>query len=246
MKFLRRLIALAPLVMACGCATSPPAFYGPSTPYAATVSRTPIAFAPWTEDDYRYRLGAGDELAVRFLLNPDMNTPILIGPDGRGVFPLVGPVRIAGLTVNQADYALTSAYGRVLRNPQVETLVTAYGAAQIYVGGEVKEPGVKTIKGQISITQAVMQAGGFAETAKTGKVAVLRQGPDDPVPHLRVVDVREALKGGPHSGDFQLRPGDVVFVPRSAIAEVDLFVKQYLTSLIPFGFSYGISSNPHF
>lgn len=241
MKSLRRLVALAPLAALCACASPAPRAYGP----APQGHGAPVSFAPWTDDDYRYRLGAGDEIALRFIVNPDLNANVIIGPDGRGVFPLIGPYRVAGLTLNQADNALSGAYGRVLRNPQVEALVASYGAAQIYVGGEVKEAGVKSIKGEITITQAVMQAGGFADDAKSGKVVVLRQGPNDPRPHMRVVDVRANLKGA-DGGELALRPGDVVFVPRSTIGEVDLFVKQYITNLIPFGFSYGISGRAPF
>jgi len=44
-------------------------------------------YADWSDSDYRYRISAGDELSLRFLLNPDLNTGVLVGPDGRGVFP---------------------------------------------------------------------------------------------------------------------------------------------------------------
>ena len=239
MKSLRRVVALVPLLLAAACASPAPSARAP-------ISQQPIRYAAWEESDYRYRIGSGDELALRFLINPDLNGSVIVGPDGRGVFPLVGPVKVAGMTVLQADSVLSGAYGQVLRNPQVEALVTSYGSAQIYVGGEVKEAGVKPIKGQISVVQAVMLAGGFADDAHTGKVAVLRQAPGEPAPHLRVVNVRGELNSGEAGGDFLLRPGDVVFVPRSAIGEVDLFVKQYVTNLIPFNISYGYAASGRF
>jgi protein involved in polysaccharide export with SLBB domain len=242
----RRLAALVPLLLASllvgACASQAPQTYARSDFQAAP---TPARYTAWTEEDYRYRLGAGDEIALRFLVNPDMNVQATIGPDGRAGFPLIGDYKLVGMTLDQASRALSDAYASVLRNPQLDVLVTSYGAAQIYVGGEVKEPGVKAIKGRITVTQAVMAAGGFAETARTGQVAVLRQAPGEDRPHLRVVNVGAALRGG-EAGDFALMPGDVVFAPRSAIAEVDLFVKQYMTDLIPFGFSYGFSTNGHF
>jgi protein involved in polysaccharide export with SLBB domain len=225
------LASLAPaLVLGSSAASAQPA-------YAANGR-----YDPWTDEDYRYRIGAGDELALHFVVNPDLNAAVIVGPDGRAVLPLVGPVKLTGMTVEEADQAMTAAYGAVLRNPQVQALVTAYGASQIYVGGEVKDPGVKVIKGQIGVTQAVLAAGGFTDTARGGQVVVLRQGPNDPRPRMRIVDVRGALQGKDRRG-LMLMPGDVVFVPKSSIAELDIFMKQHLADLLPFSLSYGIGSN---
>ena len=202
-------------------------------------------FDPWRDEDYHYRIGPGDELALRFVVNPDLNAPAIIGPDGRAVLPLVGPVKLTGLTIEEADQVMTAAYGAVLRNPQVEALVTAYGAAQIYVGGEVKDGGVKSVKGQVSVTQAIMAAGGFADTARSGQVVVLRQGLEEQRPRIAIVDVRGALQGKNRRG-LLLMPGDVVFVPKTTIAEVDVFMKQHLTDILPFSLSYGLPTKAHF
>ena len=232
----RSLTALAALLslsaaqapgLGAGVASAQPA-YGPNGRYD-----------PWRDEDYHYRIGPGDELALRFVVNPDLNAPAIIGPDGRAVLPLIGPVKLTGLTIEEADRAMSAAYAAVLRNPEVEALVTSYGAAQIYVGGEVKEGGAKAVKGQISVTQAIMAAGGFADTARSGQVVVLRQGPRDPRPRLAIVDVRGALQGKDRRG-ILLLPGDVVFVPKTSIAEVDVWVKQHLTELVPFSLSYGV------
>lgn len=199
-----------------------------------------VAFAEWTSEDYRYRVGAGDELALRFLANPDLNTTVVIGPDGRGVFPLISAQPIAGLTAEDVNIALTNAYASVLRAPHVEALIATYGSSQIYVGGEVRDPGVKMVKGQLTVAQAVMAAGGFQETAKTGKVVLIRQRPGDPRLLMQTIDVRATLNGKP-GGAFAVLPGDLIFVPRSAIAEVNLFIRQYVTGALPFSFNYSIN-----
>lgn len=222
------LAALSCTLTLCGCAAeSPPAGAGALT------------FDPWREDDYRYRLAAGDEIALRFLVNPDLDATAVIGPDGRGVLPLIGARKLDGLTAEEADRTLSGAYASILRNPQVEVLVTSYAASQIYVGGEVKEPGAKPVKGRMTLAQGLIAAGGFADTARSKAVVVLREGPGDPRPRMRVIDVAAVLKGEP--GEMRLEPGDVVFVPKTGIAEVDVFVKQHITDLIPVGFSYGIT-----
>jgi polysaccharide export outer membrane protein len=230
------MIAVLALLLVSACASSPS---GQAAMAGASPAYPPPAYADWTSADYRYRLAPGDELSLRFLFNPDLNTQVIVGPDGRGVFPLISAVKVEGLTVEEANAALMNAYASTLRQPTVEALVTSYGAAQIYVGGEVREPGVHPIKGQLTVAQAVMTAGGFANTARTGKVAVIRQRPGDPRLLMRVVDVKDLLANGDNPDGFAVLPGDLVFVPRSKIAEVDLFVQQYIVSALPF--STGVS-----
>lgn len=218
---------------------------------AQAPARGPVGPAPvvawdhWTERDYRYRLMPGDEIALNFLIQADMNSRAVIGPDGRVVTPLAGAVPVAGLTVEEAGQALTAAYGRILRNPQVEALVVTYAAAQVYVGGEVRQPGVIPIRGQINVAQALMAAGGPLDTARTGKVVVLRRRLSDNRLLLTSVDLKSLLAAEPRD-DFQVLPGDLIFVPRSAIAEVNLFVRQYLNGILPFNFGFSYDLNRRF
>jgi len=237
---IRGLVVLTALAFLGGCAGAPSA---PPPPQAAVDA--PYAFAAWSDREYAYRLSAGDEIALRFLVNPDLNTQVLVGPDGRAVLPLVSSVPVAGLTADEVDQVLTQAYAGVLRRPQVQTLIVSYAGAQIYVGGEVRQPGALQIRGQMRASQAVMAAGGFQETAGVGKVAVLRRRVSDGRIMLRVVDMKATLRGEDGS-DVMLMPGDLVFVPRSAISEVNLFVRQFITGALPFSFNYSINRGANY
>jgi polysaccharide export outer membrane protein len=240
----RRLIVSAGLLMLSACASTPSQAPSHGVYGAVDASYARPVYGEWTDEDYHYRIGPGDELALRFDVNPDLNTQVTVGPDGRGVFPLISAVKVEGMTVEEANNALTSAYASALRQPAVETLISTYGAAQIYVGGEVREPGVHPIKGELTVGQAVMTAGGFQPTARSGKVVIIRQRPGDRRLLMRVVDVKDILSSGQDGVGFAVLPGDLVFVPRSRIAEVDLFVQQYITSVLPFstGVSYNIGN----
>jgi len=93
--------------------------------------------------------------------------------------------------------------------------------------------------------QAVINAGGFKDTARPGAVIVIRKGPDNrPIP-VRV-DLDQALDTESAEGDFPLQPQDIVYVPRTWIAQANLFVKQYIQDLILYrgislGFGYQIN-----
>ena len=234
MSPLRGLSLISVILLLSACASAPP-----RQPAQSNAARP--AFGTWTQDDYAYRIGPGDELSLQFLVNPDLNARVIVGPDGRGVFPLISGLHVEGMTVEQANDALTRDYATALRRPDVQTMITNYGAAQIYVGGEVHTAGVFPIKGELTPAQAVMVAGGFLPTARTGKVVVIRQRPGDQQLLMRVLDEKDLLERGQSDGGFAVLPGDLVFVPRSSIAEVDLFVQQYITGVLPFSTNAGIS-----
>ncbi|GAA0194840.1 polysaccharide biosynthesis/export family protein [Brevundimonas nasdae] len=225
-----RLCVIALALLASACAST-----------GGRDSAQPYDFAPWGRDDYQYRLGAGDALRLSFIVEDGLDKDVTLGPDGQGAFPVVGPIPVGGLTVRDASQRLTEAYAPVLRNPQVQISVVTYGASQIYVGGEVKTPGVVQIRGEMNTAQAILAAGGFAETAGTGKVVILRRVADGRLAS-RIVDAG-ALINADQRQDFLLHPGDLVFVPRSRIAEVNLFVRQYLNGILPFNFGFSYDLN---
>ena len=113
-------------------------------------------------------------------------------------------------------------------------MITAYGSSQVYVGGEVRTPGVYPMRGQLTPAPAVMMAGGLASTARLGRIAIIRQRPNGQM-LMKEVDLKAYLTKGQDLGALSILPGDLIFVPRSSIAEADRFVDQYITGLLPLG-----------
>ncbi len=190
-------------------------------------------FAPWTEEPQAHRLEGGDELEVRFTLNPELNDRVTIAPEGQVTMPLLGPVDAAGKTVPDFTALLRQRYAGLLRVASVDVLVRGYGSERIFVGGEVKTPGVETISGPTDVLQGVLMAGGVLPTARLDEVVVIRRRADR-VPMLRTVNLKALITTGAPSENLRLRPYDMVYVPRSGIAEFDLFIDQYLNQSLPF------------
>ena len=199
-----------------------------------------ITYADWTEMEPEYRLYPGDEVDVTVPSAPELSkTGLVIQPDGRVAMPLIDPVMAADLTVPQLQAALSSAYASQLLRPQVSVAVKA-GALKVFVGGEVTTPGVYDMPGDINSLQAVIQAGGFKPGAKADQVVIIRRGPGGRA-MMRTVNLRSAMKS-PSGADFvPLRRFDIVYVPRSNIAEAGLFVQQWLRDLSPVQFSYALN-----
>lgn len=215
----------AGLVVA-ACAMMPPLAAKPAVqPAPATVP------AANTND---YALAPGDELTVSFPNHRELNQSGPIGPDGKFAMPYIGQIAIAGLTAEQAQYRIDAALraAEIVSDANSLVTVTRYGAV-VYVGGEIRSPGPVPLATDMTPLQAVISAGGALDTARTKKVVIIRQiGPQETA--RLVVDLRRFANHGGAEGLLLLEPRDIIFVPRSSIAEVNLWIDQHINKLLPF------------
>jgi protein involved in polysaccharide export with SLBB domain len=205
-----------------------------------TLPATAAAAASQPAEPPDYVLQPGDTLSVKFYYNPDLNEQLPIRPDGKISLQLVGEVKAAGQQPAALRQELLRRYSEVLKRPQVEVIVIGFGAQRAYVGGEVGNPQVVPLRAGMTAMQAIIEAGGFRNTAEPRTVAILRdQGAERPL--FLVVDLRRNVRRGIVGQDVRLQPKDIVFVPKSAIAEVDQFVSQYIDQVIPVSRSFNVS-----
>lgn len=216
---------------------------GPAT------ERTPQGFLPWQPTVADYTLRPGDQIEVKLTFNPELSDRVLIGPDGRFAMPLIGRVEAEGKTTDQLAAELKGRFGKELRDPDVAVVGREYVSQRVLIGGEVRNPGIQVLPGRVGVLEGIMLAGGFRETAELTQVALIRRTPDHK-PMLRIVDLKAILTGAENGQDVPMLPFDVVYVPRSSIAELDLWIEQYITKVLPFDrtFNYTISrtTNPGF
>lgn len=197
-----------------------------------TPKARPAAEAPVLEPATRpSTLQAGDKLDLKFFYAPELNDSQTIRPDGQITMELIGDVQAAGRTPNELAEALKIAYGTQLKYPNVTVIVRESHLRKVFVAGEVQKPGLLDLPADMSVMQAVFASGGFNTTfAATKQVLVIRQ-----VGAKRVgysLNVEDALLGAEHT-PFMLQPQDIVFVPRTTITNVDNFVDQYISKIIP-------------
>ena len=185
--------------------------------------------APFMEE--QYRIHAGDNLDISFFYNPDLNRQATVRPDGRISLPLIHEIKVAGLTPAQLTYLLTKRYEVHLQDPEINVVVNAFTGHKIYVGGEVGGGGIQEIAGPTTLLQAIMASGGFRETARIDEVVVVRRTHENR-PLVMTVDLRKVMQGTDLSQDIMVRPYDIVLVPRSNIAAINLWVDQYIRQLI--------------
>src|SRR5690606_6495943 len=109
-----------------------------------------IPFATWTDDEPEYLLYPGDELDIRTPTAPELNqTQLRVGPDGRITMPLIGQVMAADRSLPELEMDLTAAYASQLVRPVVEVTLRQAGPLNGWVDGEVGQPGVYAMPGDI-------------------------------------------------------------------------------------------------
>ncbi len=207
-------VLMAAGMLLTGCVTTPPPradFPAPPEPVVA--------------------LQPGDVLDIEFVYWPELTTSQKIRPDGRVALKLVGDVAVQDKTPDQVRQELLQLYAGKLVNPEINVVVKSYDSQRVYVGGEVRNPGVMPLHGRMTALDALMMAGGPSkESAKLRTVVVIRRAGDKQV--AQSINLKRSLQR-PDSEPFYLAPCDIIFVPRSTIDRVDQWVEQYVNKIIP-------------
>lgn len=183
-----------------------------------------------------YRFFPGDEVEITVFSAPELSRVVTVGPDGRIAMPLIGALRAADLTAEELHDTLIAAYASQLRTPELTVTPRSYASRQVFVGGEVARPGIYEMPANIDAFQAVALAGGFLPSARRGDVLVLSRASGQT--QVTEVDLspRAMRNGFPEAEPLQRY--DVVYVPRSHISQVNLFMQQYVRDALPVQFSF--------
>ena len=190
-----------------------------------------------------YIVQPGDTLTLKFYYHPDHDQDVVVRSDGKLLLPLVGEVQAAGLTPARLAEEIADLYSKNLRNPKVSVAVKATPQKGIFVGGEVGKPGLVPYRHGLTVVQAIMEAGGPKDTARVDQVVLLQRIREDQYQASKI-DLAKVLENGQTDADPLLGPSDVIFVPKSTIAKMNLFVQQYVLGLLPVRPGIGISVVP--
>lgn len=159
-------------------------------------------------------LGPGDVFEVRVYGEAGLSGIHRVSAEGTIQFPLIGEVKVSGLSPTEVAARIQGELlNGYLKNPFVSVLVKEYQSKKIYVLGQVVKPGTFPYEGQMNIVQAITLAGGFTPLARKNSVIVTRvdAGQEKSI-RLPVERISEGM-----APNFMLQPGDIVFVPESAL-----------------------------
>lgn len=174
----------------------------------------PASPAGTSVEDYsggpRYRIGPEDIIRLSVWGNKELTLDVMVRPDGKISVPLIQDIQAEGLTASELAAGIEQRLQEFIKDPKASIIVLQVNASRFYVVGNVKNPGMFPLRGEISILQALSLAGGFTEFASPRKIRLVRKSQDQQ--EVRVINYYDVVnKGG--VGNYLLRPGDTVVVP---------------------------------
>jgi polysaccharide export outer membrane protein len=159
----------------------------------------------------KYQLGPDDVVEVSVWKEPDLTKQIVVRPDGKISYPLIGEVQAAGKTVKQLREEISKRLEKYVTDAQVTVILLKTQNYKIYVVGKVNKPGEFLVGRPVDVMQALAMAGGLTPFASPNKIVVLRH--SGSAEQSLPFDYNDVVKGLFLEQNITLIPGDVVVVP---------------------------------
>ncbi len=165
------------------------------------------------EDLSSYVIGTGDKLEITVFRNTDLDVSPQVDTMGEITFPLLGGMKVSGLTPYQVRDRITEGLRKYITNPQVTVNVSTYQSQKITIMGEVESPGVLQIEKPQPIYELLSKAGGFTENSNKDNVTILRKDKKGARQILNI-DMRKMLEEGDTSQNILIYKDDIIYVPK--------------------------------
>ena len=194
---------------------------------------------------YEYKIMPGDILSINVYNHPELSTlsskggvsGVEVYKDGSVILPLIGKVKIAGLTKQEATLKLQKLYSQYLKKPYITLNVLN---KKIYVLGEVKAPGTIQLMGDYTnLIDAISQRGGFTDMARRDHILIISGGLKHPL--IRQVDLTKISSLS--YKNLLLKPNDIVYVQPVNIKPLDVKVQGYMPILSFINTLFGTFAN---
>jgi polysaccharide export outer membrane protein len=174
-----------------------------------------------------YLVGEGDVLYVSVWENNDLNQEVIVRPDGKISYPLVGDVPAAGRSIPEIDDDMTKRLKEFIKFPDVSISIRKLGGAKVIVLGEVGRPGVYAVSGAKTVIEAIALAGGFTSDAVATSIVLIRHA-FSAKPEVKRLDLARSLYGVNTSAGTELQSEDIIYVPKTFISNVSRIMSMIL------------------
>mgnify|MGYP006267600315 CR=1 FL=1 len=165
-----------------------------------------------------YLVGEEDIVKIAVYGHPDLTTIARVSGEGMITLPLIGVVRVAGLTTSQISQKVTDllADGYIV-DPQVSVFVEEFKSRKIIIMGQVNRPGVYTLSGNTTFLELLSKAGGLTKEAGD-KAVIKRRAASSGKPEVVMnLDLKRLLEEGDASSDVLLMDIDSVYIAKAGV-----------------------------
>jgi polysaccharide export outer membrane protein len=172
----------------------------------------------------RYILRPGDTLTLQYRLTSDLNQTVVVQPDGYVSVNVAGDVHVAGLTIPEVRELILSKDASQLNRPELNLILEEFTHPSIVIAGEVAKPGQIELKEHTTALGAVLLAGGFTESAKSGQVLLFRKVDDQRLEVIKL-SLTKLHNASQLKHDVTLQPGDMILVPRDKVSRIEHYIR---------------------
>jgi polysaccharide biosynthesis/export protein len=160
-----------------------------------------------------YVIGAEDVLQIWVIEQPGISMQYSVRPDGIISVPLVGDLKVTGLTTGQVEAAISDRLkaNEILKDPSVTVGIFASHSRKYYIYGEVNKPNAFDLVVPTRVSEALANAGGFKDFAKVTKIRIIREVPGSATLVFKYND-KEVSHGKKLEQNIFLEPGDRIYV----------------------------------
>lgn len=171
----------------------------------------------YEKDRRDYEINPNDILEISVFDEPDLSKQVRVGIDGKIFFPLLGDILVQGDTPEGLETKLTDLLNAdYLVNAQVTVFVSKHG--KIYLLGQVKSPGEQEISAGMTLSDAIIHAGGFTDVADVKEVKIIRS-KDGGEKSTLIFDASKLLEEDASSQNIKLQAEDLIVVGSTAAAD---------------------------
>ena len=170
--------------------------------------KTSLSFSQSPHD---YLIAPADVLEISIWGENELLRQVVVRPDGKISFPLIGDIEVAGKTTMQVKKEIEKKIREYIPDAIASVIVTQLGSLQYYVVGKVAKPGVYNVSKPITVLQALALAGGLTPFAKQDKILIIRYHGKKTI--KIPFNYKEVKKGEHLEQNILLQRGDVVLVP---------------------------------
>ena len=180
----------------------------------------------------RYLLRPGDVFDLQFEFTPEFNQSVTVQPDGFVTLKGVGETYVQGKSVPELTETLKESYGKFLAKPVLTVVLKEFEKPYFIANGQVEKPGKYELRGDTTLVEALAIAGGLNNSAKHSQVLLFRRVSQEWV-EAREIDVKKMLNGKNLNEDVHLKPGDMIYVPKSKWSKISKFIPYTAFNLNP-------------
>lgn len=178
-------------------------------------NKYPPAPASSASSDYNYHIGPGDTVNIVVWRNPELSMSVPVRPDGKLASPLIEDLPAIGKNPTTLARDIEQALSKFIRDPVVTVIVTQFVgpySEQIRVIGEAAKPQVLPYKQKMTLLDVMIAVGGMTDFADGNGASILRPADGNQQYGVRIKDL---VMRGDISANVEMKPGDVLIIPRS-------------------------------